>query len=94
MCECITNIETKLLAAYKKNYPDATGHRVSLDGYGLGMVGGDINKMRVTLFLGYSGSAEHPLKKGGTRTKKVSGSLAANYCPFCGESLKEEEKAA
>ncbi len=42
--------------------------------------------------MSYETSAMYPLKKGGSKRKKLTASLLFTYCPFCGKLYREEEK--
>ena len=80
-CTCKIDIETKLVERFKIAAPEAEGHQVELQGYGFGFVD---NTMVVQPFAEYKATAAYPLKKGGTKTKTVSGSMIFRYCPYCG----------
>jgi hypothetical protein len=83
MCECRKEIEAKLLDQFKAQAPEATGHTVSLDGYGWNLnTGGESQATR------YEAIAVYPLKKGGAKSKTIRGNMVFNFCPFCGVARK------
>lgn len=80
MCECRKNIEEKLLAQLKAQAPNFSNHEVSLDGYGI-VIG---EKLSARPFMPATFRADHPLKKGGLKTKTARVNMFFNFCPFCG----------
>lgn len=80
-CNCKLDIEKKLLENLQAAAPEAAGHYVELNGYGLAITD---NTMVLRGYMPYKASAEYPLKKGGTRNKKMAGTMVFSYCPFCG----------
>ncbi len=81
-CDCKTDIERKLTERFLQTAPDATDHKVELDGYGLVVVD---SGLKVAACMTYKATANHPLKKGGAKSKKTTGNMFFSYCPFCGE---------
>jgi hypothetical protein len=80
-CNCKDDIEAKMTERFTKNSPEASGHEVVLDGYGLVLSGNSFvmrgcTPMKLT--------AIYTLKKGGTKVKTTNQSMFFNYCPFCG----------
>lgn len=86
MCECRNQIEAQLLERFKTSTPDASDHHVSLQGYGFARVG---NTLSMRPFMSYTYSADHPLKKGGSKHKTQKGSMMFSFCPFCGEKASK-----
>lgn len=87
-CTCRADIETKLTERFVETAPDATGHKVRLQGYAYAMnasskvgSGGIVERP----FMPYKAEAVHPLKKGGTKAKASTGNMFFSYCPFCGK---------
>ena len=80
MCECRNVIEEKLLARFKAQSPNAANHEVSLDGYGI-VIG---EKLSARPFMPATFRADHPLKKGGLKTKTTRVNMFFTFCPFCG----------
>lgn len=91
-CNCEREVTEKLLDNYKASSPDATQHMVSLTSYSL-FINPRSGECGSGPVVSYEGSAEHPLKKGGTKTKKIKGVITANFCPFCGVNIKGDEPA-
>lgn len=85
MCNCKTEIEAALLERFKVKHPDAKGHSVTLEGYGLAVVG---NTMMLLPYMPIKLGAGHANKKTGLeRWKNKKGTMSFRFCPFCGESL-------
>ena len=80
-CTCKADLEQKLTARYSEMEPTATGHKVELQGYALGI---SESKCIVKGFMPYETFAYVPLKKGGSKPKKTTGNMFFSYCPFCG----------
>jgi len=85
MCDCRKNLEAKLTERFKQMSPDATGHKVALQGYAICL--GETLHSRS--FMPYKATAEFPLKKGGTKVKSELGNMFFSHCPFCGEKQGE-----
>lgn len=66
-CTCRKDITEKLLARFKEQSPEASGHSVSLQGYTL-VFGG--NSLAEKGCMPISATASFPLKKGGSKEKK------------------------
>ncbi len=84
-CTCKADIERLLLDQFKQQKPNATGHKVSLQGYGFALVG---NTMRQQPFMNFKAVADHPTATGASRRRTQVGVMHFSYCPFCGQSLK------
>lgn len=86
MCDCRETIESKLLACFKEQAPDAQNHKASLNGYGfvLGASVREVGCMPIEL------TADRPLKRGGYKPKTDRMSMFFTFCPFCGEKYKKE----
>ena len=85
-CKCRSEYEKNLLEKFKEISPDATEHRVSLLGYAFIFGDKSLNEngcMQIEM------TANHPLKKGGFKSKKQTSNLLFNFCPFCGKPYKE-----
>jgi len=80
-CECKKELEAKLLARFKEHSPEATDHGVSLQGYALVI---EDDTLRQKGCMTATASAVYPLKKGGTKLKKITQSMLFTFCPFCG----------
>lgn len=80
-CECKKELESKLLARFKEQSPEAFNHDAALSGYGLALTG---NTMKSRAYMDVKQTANFPLKKGGSKQKTVSLSMFFSYCPFCG----------
>lgn len=85
-CGCKERISQDLMTHFKEQHPDSTDHRLELGGYSL--IIGETLESRVSLPV----TAEHTVtaKTGRRMVKKVSFSMMASYCPFCGKPAKEE----
>lgn len=86
MCDCRETIESKLLARFKEQAPDAKNHEASLKGYRL-ILGASVREvgcMPIEL------TADRPLKRGGYKPKTDRMSMCFTFCPFCGEKYKKE----
>lgn len=83
-CNCKQEIEAKLTERFKAATPDSHGHKVTLEGYGFGIVN---NTMVMQPYFNYTGFSYVPLEKGGEKPKRVTGNMIFSYCPFCGEKL-------
>ena len=85
MCECKTELEAKLVERFRAKNPDATGHRATLEGYGLAIVG---DTMKLMPYMPIKFGAGHENKKTGLeRWKNEKGTMTFRFCPFCGENL-------
>jgi hypothetical protein len=73
MCDCREKYEEKLTEKFKEKYPLATGHKVKLQGYAICL--GESLYSRA--FMPYKATAEHPLKKGGTKVKSEEGNMGS-----------------
>lgn len=78
-----------MLERFKEVAPEAAEHEVELKGYGLHFAGNSIVMKACTTL---EGKANFPLKKGGTKLKKIKQNVAFNYCPFCGTKYPEIAK--
>jgi hypothetical protein len=85
-CECKRDIEQKLLERFVDQTP-GRGHKVELQGYGFAVVG---NTMIVMPSTSYEAVALVPLKKGGEKSKKITGLMAFTFCPFCGVRVRDD----
>ncbi|WP_320152993.1 hypothetical protein [uncultured Tolumonas sp.] len=75
-----------LLENFKEVAPDATDHRVSLLGYAFIFGSNTLDEngcMQIEM------TANHPLKKGGFKSKKQTSNLLFKFCPFCSKPYKE-----
>jgi len=81
-CNCKADLEAKLLERFKEHSPEATEHGVSLQGYTLLI---EDNRLRQAGYMTAAASALYPLKKGGTKLKKITQNMIFTFCPFCGE---------
>lgn len=91
VCNCKAEIEEALLARFKLKYPDAQGHKVSLEGYGFAIVG---NSMTLRPFMPIKLGAGHANKRTGLeRWKNEKGTMGFRFCPFCGTNLSTEGTA-
>lgn len=88
MCDCRAKTEERLLARFKEQSPEAADHRVSLTGYAL-IVTKDMGLVAKGC-MPIKASAKFPIKKGGTKEKKIEQNMIFNFCPFCGEKYSEE----
>ena len=82
-CNCKKELEEKLTQRFKDQSPEASDHKVSLDGYGFVFVG---SRMEQRGYLDVKATATYPLKKGGVKAKTTNQSMFFSYCPFCGVS--------
>jgi len=87
-CTCRKEITEKLLARFKEQSPEATGHTVSLSGYTL-VFGG--NTLAEKGYMPIAATASFPLKKGGFKEKKKPQNMVFTYCPFCGVKYDQEK---
>lgn len=79
-CDCKKDIEVKLTDRFIQKTPEATGHKVALQGYAL--IFGD--KLTQKGCMQMNVTAIYPLKKGGTKEKTEKQNMIFTYCPFCG----------
>lgn len=86
MCDCQKDIETRLLERFKSQSPEAKSHRVSLQGYGLAIIG---DAMLSIPLMPIKATASFPLKKGGEKERTQTSNMFFNYCPFCGEKIEK-----
>lgn len=92
MCNCKTEIEAQLVERFKDKHPEATGHRATIEGYGFAVVG---NTLLLRPYMPVKFGAGHANKKTGLeRWKAEKGTMSFRFCPFCGENLLPEQKAA
>ncbi len=89
-CTCSADIATKLAERFKETQPEATDHRVRLEGYCFSVMG---NSMVLRPYMQYKATATHPLKKGGAKEKTVTGNMIFSYCPFCGVKFPKSEES-
>ena len=88
MCNCKTDIEAQLTARFQAKYPEATGHRATLEGYGFAVVD---NTMTLMPYMPAKFGAGHTNKKTGlARWKGEKGTMSFRFCPFCGVNLLEK----
>lgn len=81
-CTCREDLEKSLTERFSTHATEATGHSVSLQGYGFAIVG---NSMITAPFMEYKATAMYPVKKtGGTKEKTTRGNMMFSFCPFCG----------
>lgn len=84
-CNCKAELEAKLTERFKASKPEATGHSVTLEGYGFAIVG---NTMVMRPVMPYKAHAAFPNKKGGAdREKTMKGTMVFSFCPFCGVKI-------
>lgn len=88
MCDCKTDIESRILERFKTNRPESMEHSARLTGYTL-IIGS--SGVRQKGCMGIELTAAHPLKKGGHKAKTDRSNMIFNYCPFCGEKYEKEE---
>ena len=90
MCDCKQDIEKKLVERFKNIAPEAKEHGGELAGYGLVIVG---NELQAKPYMAFKGSALYPVKKTGDwKIKKVENNMFFSFCPFCGISLSAEKE--
>ena len=89
-CDCKERIEGLLLERFKADHPEATKHHVSLSGYSVG-IDLQTGACRRVMTMPIKREALFPLKKGGSRTRAIGGSMYFKYCPFCGVALERKE---
>lgn len=80
-CNCKTELEAKLKDRFAEKYPEATGHKAELLGYGLTVTDTGLDTAGV---MDTKLTATFPLKKGGEKEKTIKHSMVFSYCPFCG----------
>lgn len=80
-CNCKTELEAKLTERFKEKSPEATGHSLTMQGYGFALVG---NTMKQLGYMEVKAEADYPLKKGGSKIKKTTQNMFFSFCPFCG----------
>lgn len=78
-CNCKSEIEQKLLTRFKEQSPEAQQHDVTLTGYAL--ILGDKLEQKGCMKL--EATADFPLKKGGSKSKKQIQNMVFTFCPFC-----------
>ena len=87
MCNCRSDIESKLLENYKAITPGATLHQIKLTGYGFFLSGNHLIEQGK---MGIEGEAVHRLKNGNSKPKKIKQDMAFTYCPFCAQPYDAE----
>lgn len=92
MCNCKQDIETRLTARVAEQKPQVQNIRVALGGYTF-PISDTLGLMPARPTLPIEVRFQAPKKAGGLKDVKESISMAANFCPFCGESLRAEGKA-
>lgn len=80
-CNCKKELEEKLTERFKATAPEATGHGVSLQGYGFAIVGDAMKSMG---YMEVKATANYPLKKGGSKNRVTTQNMFFSFCPFCG----------
>lgn len=87
-CDCKKEIETKLIARFKEQRPEATDHNTALQGYAFLIDGGrPPQKGRMEI----KSTAIFPLKTGGSKAKTISENMVFTFCPFCGTKYDTEK---
>lgn len=89
-CDCKKDIEARLTERFTESAPDATGHKVGLQGYAL-IFGGD--RLTQKGCMPFRCTATHPLKKGGVKEKTETQNMIFTFCPFCGVKYDAESAA-
>ena len=84
MCDCKKQLEAQLTERFKAQAPTAREHRVRLQGFGVVIQG---NTMVEKGYMPYQTFAYAPLKKGGEKPQKTTGSMFFSFCPWCGEKV-------
>jgi len=79
-CTCRKDITEKLLERFKGQSPEAARHSLSLTGYTL-VIGEQLEEKG---YMVIEASADYPLKKGGSKEKKIKQNMVFTFCPFCG----------
>lgn len=87
-CYCKKEIETKLLARFKEQRPEATEHNTALQGYALLI---QDNALVQKGCMEIKATAIFPLKKGGAKAKTISENMVFTFCPFCGTKYDTEK---
>lgn len=86
-CNCRTDIEERLLTRIKERFPDSKDHQVELGGYTF--ILGETLSLKPAMPI--IGSHVTTAKSGKKTVKKIKENMIANFCPFCGQSLKKED---
>ena len=86
MCDCKKQLEAQLTERFKAQAPTAREHRVRLQGFGVAIQG---NTMVEKGYMPYQTFAYVPLKKGGEKPQKATGSMFFSFCPWCGEKVTQ-----
>lgn len=89
MCECKSQIESQLVARLKANYPAASAHSATLEGYGFAIVDGTMT-LQPFMPVKYGAGFENK-KTGRERWKTMKGSMVFTFCPFCGVKLAKDK---
>lgn len=89
MCNCVNEIEGKLLESLREKYPDARGYSASLSGQSLKIPRSTECGAVKSQWIGFTpvnASVVLPLRKNPTanRLKKVKMNMYFSYCPYCG----------
>ncbi len=79
-CDCKKSLESRLAERFKETTPEATGHKVELQGYAF-ILGAAVTQKG---YMPMHRTATHALKKGGTKEKTEKQNMIFTYCPFCG----------
>lgn len=81
-CNCRDEIEAQLTERFKAHAPEASDHRVTLEGYGFAIVN---NTLVMKPAMPYKAYALFPNKKtGADKGKTMKGAMVFRFCPFCG----------
>ena len=91
MCDCKEKLEAKYLELFKKKQAGADEHKAELAGYGFAL-NRETGVVEMAPYMPVSASYLHTFKNGNQKTKKLTDSLFFNYCPFCGEKIREGVK--
>lgn len=97
MCNCRSEIETRLVDHVKKQIPEgAVDLGVKLEGYAFMLGEGTLemkNVMPIAISYRYptKGTAKKPSVM---REKKQTMNMQGNYCMFCGEKYDKDEPAS
>lgn len=87
-CDCKTTMEARLLEYFKGQQPDASDHKVELQGYGITFG----QKMDLRAYMNVATTCSRTAKATGRVVeKKGAFPMFATYCPFCGTRAVPEE---
>lgn len=91
MCNCKSKIEEKFLELFKAKNSDKEDHRAELSCYGI-CINRETGVFELAPFMPMKATFLHTFKNGNKKIRTAEQNIFLNYCPFCGEKLREGVK--